>query len=944
LSRATTSRPLPGVRFDTGAPRLDDPLPRMDVAGFVGFAASGPLHIPVAIDDVGTLHEVFGEEAALAWDPRRGRPVRALLVPAARAFFRNGGRRCWMVRVAGPKARSNQFSLPGLATYLPRATSGRIEAALATASSPGSWSDDLEVATILEVEPFVPKRLRGGARSITIGVGEETELEPGDLVRFPGPEGETALCWIDTVEATLAGSGAPLERRVARASRWLFLRPRPLADVPASGKVRWWVGGRSREAARVLVGTESLVLDLPLREAPPEGSLVELEAAGNLWMRVRRVLPDPTSGDRCSIQGTPVAIEEQQPAWLEAASSAERLSLGLRGRQEQETTLRFERLGFAPRHPRFWASLESDSERFGDRDPSAELLDLHYQSLRQENRRSGGLLSGPRDRWPLADTTAAAGLTWQDGYTFPIDMPLMPETYLGSGEGPGDALERDGLETLDASLFLDPALAELGTEALLAQAAYLRYQAPQPRPLRGIHALLWNEEITLLAVPDAVQRRWERVEDGVSPTIVTPPVQGPEPSPETFADCQSRELTPPRFVEPIAVDARGSFTLAWQFEEQPGLLVELEEATRPDLADAHPLYRGRGRSIAIYGRTAGAYYHRLRVVDVARLDGREVVVRASAWSVGAPVLVPAATRWLVNAPAPFPPRPLPPGPARDGDQAIRLAGVQRCLLRLCAARGDMLAVLALPEHFDEDATLAYLRLLLSPVVDADVVPPVGAGETAIAGYGAVYHPWPLVMEEGRAPSPRPLSPDGVAAGLIADRASRRGAWIAPANEALRGVVALELPIAAERRAELRDAGVNLIVQGPRGFLPLTADTASSDAEVRPINVRRLLTLLRRAALKLGQSYVFEPHDAGLRRAVQRDFESMLGGLFRRGAFAGATPASSFEVDVGPTRNTPSSIDQGRLVVAIKVAPSLPLEFLTVRLVQTGDRALITEGR
>ena len=43
-----------------------------------------------------------------------------------------------------------------------------------------------------------------------------------------------------------------------------------------------------------------------------------------------------------------------------------------------------------------------------------------------------------------------------------------------------------------------------------------------------------------------------------------------------------------------------------------------------------------------------------------------------------------------------------------------------------------------------------------------------------------------------------------------------------------------------------------------------------DLDVRPINVRRLLALLRRAALLHGTRYVFEPNDDSLRRRIQRE--------------------------------------------------------------------------
>ena len=118
---------------------------------------------------------------------------------------------------------------------------------------------------------------------------------------------------------------------------------------------------------------------------------------------------------------------------------------------------------------------------------------------------------------------------------------------------------------------------------------------------------------------------------------------------------------------------------------------------------------------------------------------------------------------------------------------------------------------------------------------------------------------------------------------------------------------------------------------------------SDDASLRPINVRRLMILLRRLALRLGARYVFEPNDEAFRRLVKRGFDAMLSDMFVSGAFAGATPATSFQVNTSSTLNTPQSVDQGRFIVEIKVAPSLPMTFLTIRLVQAGDRTSVTEA-
>src|SRR6266516_1069339 len=108
------SRRLPGFSFEYQPPPPTDVLPRMDVAAFVGFAESGPLHVPVAVEDATQFTNIFGNDVPLAWDQQRSEQVYAYLAPAVRAFFRNGGRRCWVVRVAG-NAQSNYFPIPGLA-------------------------------------------------------------------------------------------------------------------------------------------------------------------------------------------------------------------------------------------------------------------------------------------------------------------------------------------------------------------------------------------------------------------------------------------------------------------------------------------------------------------------------------------------------------------------------------------------------------------------------------------------------------------------------------------------------------------------------------------------------------------------------------------------------------------------------------------------------------
>ncbi|HXK05938.1 MAG TPA: hypothetical protein VMS37_26290, partial [Verrucomicrobiae bacterium] len=169
---------LPGIYFETAAPAVPAPLPRMDIAAFAGFLPSGPVNLPFMVEDPGRFQEIFGLDLPLAWDLDRNEMRTAFTAPAVRSFFRDGGRRCWVVRLA-LGALANRWVIPGL---LAVDTFGGIHAGWTQARSEGSWSDGLEVnATLLE-SPLAPGSLvRTGA------IPSVTGLNPGDLVQLYFP-------------------------------------------------------------------------------------------------------------------------------------------------------------------------------------------------------------------------------------------------------------------------------------------------------------------------------------------------------------------------------------------------------------------------------------------------------------------------------------------------------------------------------------------------------------------------------------------------------------------------------------------------------------------------------------------------------------------------------------------------------------------------------------
>ena len=272
--------------------------------------------------------------------------------------------------------------------------------------------------------------------------------------------------------------------------------------------------------------------------------------------------------------------------------------------------------------------------------------------------------------------------------------------------------------------------------------------------------------------------------------------------------------------------------------------------------------------------------------------------------------------------APAPPSAVALAPVLDpvaGYDETSLLAVQQALVTLCAARADAVAVLSLPRHYTADQVVLWHQALTA--------------RGAIAGrplsYGAYWHPWVQVVEPATpelAPL-RALPPDGSACGTIAARENLRGVWVAPANQALRGVVGLTPPVPAAQTATLFNHHANLLIQRPGKYVALSAHTLSGDASLLQLSVRRLLILIRKVALRRGMRYVFEPNTDRFRTLVRLSFERLLTTLQRLGAVV------AFQVDTGSGVNTAEDLANGRLVVALRVAPTNPIEFITITLVR-----------
>jgi uncharacterized protein len=145
----------PGVYFERrDITPLGIAMPRTDITGFVGIAERGPLFEAMKIESWNQFSSVFG-----------GFIAQGYLAYSVYGFFANGGRTCWVVRVAEPKSAGT--------------ASGEFSGIQVTAGSPGSWGN------VIYVRPF---QSAGNVTAVLVRYPDGSE----QLIRAPFNETLTA--------------------------------------------------------------------------------------------------------------------------------------------------------------------------------------------------------------------------------------------------------------------------------------------------------------------------------------------------------------------------------------------------------------------------------------------------------------------------------------------------------------------------------------------------------------------------------------------------------------------------------------------------------------------------------------------------------------------------------------------------------------------------------
>jgi hypothetical protein len=972
---------LPGIYFEI-VPAAPPPLlPCMDVAAFAGFLPSGPIGVPFPVQDPDRFQDVFGTDLALAWDNTLNQIRLAQTPPAVRTFFRNGGQKCWVLRLANG-ALSNAWTVPGL---LQVDQTGCFHSGWVLARSEGSWSDELTVNATLMESPL-PLQSSGWP-----GTGTQPQspqgLGPGDLMQLFFPATQTLAYydyssakwfWFEPV-AGAAGSppmgppdavfslGAGTDMAVPFTSFAILNGELMLGvsraeglSIPPGSWLRMEFGSRI-----MLVQVEGIVAGQGTSGSPPADEMARLTSTLAWWVSDPATAWALNQGN--SFQASIVTF--QLWAWPQGAPAQQIASLG-----------------FSPDNPQYWGLLPTDAVLYAPVTQPA--TPLPYAALATE-------IDNPR--FPLAGPTSA-GLGLPLGMTALVDADFTQ----GATQPGATALDRDGLTSFDQNLFIDPGLTGTSSATLLQAAFFLQYQAQNPRSLRGVHALLGTDEISMIAAPDAIHSGWQIASPQTALLAPPDPVQistpdengnytvswTPVPGAAGYTLDQSSDPTfetgmtsldagamltmtfsnntqcplelyfrvsayglvgdgpwsqtaqvelgtgdfIPCSVQPLAapqlslLPETNRIILQWSPAPGPADSFTLQTAGDPLFESGYTLYQGQELSFQYWITPGPPVYFRVN----AQLSGE-----SSPWSNTVNTTPEPPSPWVV---VPFPPFNPPLVPFNPPPV---LMAVHQALLMMAAARGDQVAILSLPYSFRQSEAIAYQACLMnSSAINDDPMP-------TLPSYGALYHPWIVTPDTTSAPpqSLRNLVPDGAVCGVIASTTLASGAWIAPANVAVTNAVALVPALQSGTALAFAPAQINLIAQQPEGFMVTSQDTLISDqyADLQPLNVRRLLILLRRLALREGVRYMFQNISPAFQRQVTRQFQQWMQLLLARGAFAGSSAQDSYQVIADASVNPQSSIDQGRFIVKLLVAPSVPMRFLTVLLVQSGGQLSLVEG-
>jgi len=208
---------------------------------------------------------------------------------------------------------------------------------------------------------------------------------------------------------------------------------------------------------------------------------------------------------------------------------------------------------------------------------------------------------------------------------------------------------------------------------------------------------------------------------------------------------------------------------------------------------------------------------------------------------------------------------------------------------------------------------------------------------------ALYFPRLAVPDPLSDGGQRDVGASGTMAGVYARTDATRGVWKAPGGtDAVVRNATLAVMVNDLDNGVLNQLGVNVLrnlpIFGSVAWGARTLDGADQQAsQWKYVPVRRTALFIEESLVQGLRWVVFEPNDEPLWSQIRLNAGAFMHGLFRQGAFQGATPRAAYFVKCDAETTTQSDIDRGIVNILVGFAPLKPAEFVVLRIQQIAGR-------
>ena len=267
---------------------------------------------------------------------------------------------------------------------------------------------------------------------------------------------------------------------------------------------------------------------------------------------------------------------------------------------------------------------------------------------------------------------------------------------------------------------------------------------------------------------------------------------------------------------------------------------------------------------------------------------------------------------------------------------------------------QFVAAFPLPQDLDaasaaENPSAAEIAQDIHKVIDQQMpesVPPPDAVQPGNISTAFLQLAYPWLKTSGSGMLLESLEPpDGALAGLIARNALTRGTFTSatkitpseiydlwpplPAWETKSSATPLIWGQNAPQKALIER--ISLFGFSPAGLVLMSDVTAYPGESYRAAPVNRLVSVICRAARRMGESAAFQSNGPSLWGRVQRFLQNLLTRLWTLNALDGATVAEAFSVRCDRTTMTQNDLDNGRCLAIVTFQAASILETITVKL-------------